>query len=75
MRKYKFIILFVAIICSLLTGGFLMRGNSFVYNSYDTYYLFDYFTISKIVSLILAFLFIILGLVWLIIKKITKRKI
>jgi hypothetical protein len=66
MRKYRIIILCAMVIIIFLTIGFLMKEKRLVYNYVDTYYVFDYFTISKFASFLLAFL----GLLWFGYKKI-----
>jgi ABC-type transport system involved in multi-copper enzyme maturation permease subunit len=56
MKKYKVLISFVVFIAIVLGTGFLMKENRMVYNQGDTYYVFDYFTISKFISLLIIFL-------------------
>lgn len=69
MKKQKKIIL-VAIFIVILTVGYLMKKYRTGYNYGDTYYIVDYFTVSKLVSLLFAFLIII----FLTLKKLTSRK-
>ena len=69
MKKHIVIIL-VAILIVVLTIGYLMKDKRIVYNHSDTYYVIDYFTVSKLVSLLFAFLIII----FLTLKKLTSKK-
>ncbi|RUT67816.1 hypothetical protein D0817_24495 [Flavobacterium cupreum] len=70
MKKYRIIISLTLVIALVLTTGFLLKENRFVYNYGDTYYVLDYFVISKIVSVVIAFL----GLVWFCYRKLIAKK-
>lgn len=70
MKQFKKIIPFVIILFITLIVGYFLRKNRMVYNYGDTYYVVDYFTISKLISVLL----VILALILLIFKKLTARK-
>lgn len=62
MKKYKGFVLLIAVVIVMMTIGYLMKEERVVYNCGDTYYVSDYFTISKIISLLLVFIgLLILG--------------
>lgn len=60
MKKYRGFILLIVVIIATMIIGYLMKENRFVYNYGDTYYVMDYFTISKFISLLLLFLGLLL---------------
>ncbi len=60
MKKYRGFILLIVVIIATMIIGYLMKENRFVYNYGDTYYVMDYFTISKFISLLLFFLGLLL---------------
>lgn len=70
MKKYRIVISLALVIAIVLTTGFLLKENRIVYNYGDTYYVLDYYVISKLVSAVIAFF----GLVWFgYIKLIAKK--
>lgn len=71
MKNYKASILCVIVIVIVLVIGFLTRNNHVVYNCGDTYYVLDYFTISKFASFLIAFL----GLVLFFVKIFSRKKV
>lgn len=54
MKKHKGFILLAIVVIAMMVIGYLMKDNRVVYNYGDTYYVMDYFTISKFISLLLV---------------------
>ena len=69
MKKYKGFIVLAIVVIVMTTIGYLMKEDRAVYNYGDTYYVVDYFTISIIVSSVIAVLFLITALIRIMLKR------
>lgn len=70
MKKYRVFILLIVVIIVMMITGYLMKKNRVVYNYGDTYYVMDYFTIAKFITLFL----IVFGILLLRYKKLIAKK-
>jgi len=62
MKKYWKTIFLTSLIIILLSVGYLLKNERIVYNYGDTFYVFEYFTISLIISFLLVVLFLLVFL-------------
>lgn len=69
MKQLKKIILLLITTIVILIIGYLLRKERIVYNQGDTYYVMDYFTISKFVSIIVIVFFLVV----LVFEKVLKK--
>jgi len=67
MSTYRALFGIAFVVALVLIFGYINKKNRVVYNLKATYYVFDYFTISKFISILLVFI----GLLYFVFKKLN----